>query len=318
MEDNRKRMKFEILTERYFTNFWSILLCNLIFFVPLLFALAIMFLLQSFVQGALYTVLSSLLVIAVFPFYSGLVLVCRNLARGDDDVKVFSTFVKGVKDNFKKFTLYGAITCVVFLVCYFSISVYAKLLSLSWIFYALLFVSIIIALAVLFIFFYVPVMTVTFDLSLKNIVKNSFLMSFGEIKNNFFALIALAVVLAIAFTVLAFSTDVVVLIIMTLILLSTFVPATCQFVVTFFIYDDMYASIAKRDDKSKMLDKAIAEAKAEAQGKTIYEDYSDVDISSLKDTDDYIFYKGKMVKQSVLLKRALEQRQQESLENKEV
>ena len=318
MEDNRKRMKFEILTERYFTNFWSILLCNLIFFVPLLLVLSVMFLFQSFVQGVLLTVLSSLLVIAIFPFYAGLVLVCRNIARGDDDVKVFSTFVKGVKENYKKFLLYGAVLSVVVLVCYFSISVYAKLLSISWIFYALLFVCIIIALAVLFIFFYVPVMTVTFDLSVKNILKNSFLMSFGEIKNNFFALIALAVVLAIAFTVVAFSNNVIVLLIMTFILLSTFVPATCQYAVTFFVYDDMYASIAKRDDKSKMLDKAIAEAKAEAEGRVIYEDYSDVDISSLKDTEDYIFYKGKMIKQSVLLKRALEQRERESLENKEV
>lgn len=318
MEETRKRMKFEILLERYFSNFARILLTNLIFFVPLVIALSVMFLLQGVVQGAALTALSSLLIIAVFPFYSGVVLVCRNLARGDEDVRVFPDFIKGVKENFKKFALYGVVVCVVTLLCYFSISVYSKLLSSSWIFYAMLFVCIVIALAVLFIFFYVPVMTVTFDLSVKNIFKNGFLMSFGEIKNNFFALISLAVVLAIAFTVVAFSSNAVVLIILTLLLLALFVPATCQFVVSFFVYDDMYASIAKRDDKSEMLDKAIADAKAKAQGTQVIEDYSDVDISTLKDTDDYIFYKGKMMKQSVLLKRALEQRERESLENKEV
>ena len=318
MEQTRKRMKFEILIERYFSNFPRILLANLILFVPLVVILGVMYLLQSFVQGLVLTVLSSLLVIAIFPFYAGLVLVCRNLARGDEDVSVFPDFVKGVKENFKKFTLYGVIVSVVTLLCYFSISVYAKLLSSSWVFYAMLFVCIVIALLVLFVFFYVPLMTVTFDLSVKNILKNSFLMSFGEIKNNFFALLALAVVLAIAFTVVAFSSNAAVLIIITLLLLALFLPATCQFVISFFVYDDMYASIAKREEKSEMLDKAISQAKNQSSDTQAVEDYSDVDISSLKDTDDYIFYKGKMMKQSVLLKLALEQREKQSGENKEV
>lgn len=318
MEETRKRMKFEILIERYFSNFLSILLTNLIFFVPLIVVLGVVFLLQNVVQGVALMILSSLMIIAVFPFYSGLVLVCRNLARGDEDVKVLPNFIKGVRENFKKFLLYGVIVSLVIIFSYFSISVYSKLLSSSWVFYAMLFVCILIALAALFVFFYIPVMTVTFDLSLKNILKNSFLMSFGEIKNNFFALIALVIVLAIGFTVVAFSSNATVLIILTLLLLALLLPASCQFVVSFFVYDDMYASIARRDEKSQMLDKAIAEAKNKQSQTQVVEDYSDVDISNLKDTDDYIFYKGKMIKQSVLLKRALEQREGVTQDNTEV
>ena len=308
MEQTRKRMKFEILIERYFSNFGRILLTNLLFFVPLLILSGIMFLLQSVVEGAVLTILSSLLLIVVFPFYSGLVLVCRNLARGDEDVRVFADFIKGVKENFRKFLLYGVIASLVVMFSYFSISVYAKLLASSWVFYAMLFVCIIIALAALFMFFYIPVMTATFDLSVKNIFKNSFLMSFGEIKNNFFALIALVVVLAIGFTIVAFSTNAVVIVVVTMLLFALILPATCQFVVSFFVYDDMYASIAQRSEKAQMLDKAIIEAKNKQAQTKIVEDYSDVDVSTLKDTDDYIFYKGKMIKQSVLLKLALEQR----------
>lgn len=308
MEQTRKRMKFEILIERYFSNFGRILLTNLLFFVPLLILSGVMFLLQSVVEGAVLTILSSLLLIVVFPFYSGLVLVCRNIARGDEDVRVFADFIKGVKENFRKFLLYGVIASLVVMFSYFSISVYAKLLASSWVFYAMLFVCIIIALAALFMFFYIPVMTVTFDLSVKNIFKNSFLMSFGEIKNNFFALIALVVVLAIGFTIVAFSTNAIVIVVVTMLLFALLLPATCQFVVSFFVYDDMYASIAKRSEKAQMLDKAIIEAKNKQAQTKIVEDYSDVDVSTLKDTDDYIFYKGKMIKQSVLLKLALEQR----------
>ena len=70
-------------------------------------------------------ILSVLLIALIFPFYSGVVLVSRNLARGDEDVKVFSDFIKGVKENFSKFLLYGVILAFVTLFSYFSISVYA-------------------------------------------------------------------------------------------------------------------------------------------------------------------------------------------------
>lgn len=309
MEQSRKRMKFEILIDRYFSNFHRIMFTNLLLFIPIAVVLGIGFLLHNFVQETLSTVLSFLLIALIFPFYSGVVLVSRNMARGDEAVKVFSDFIKGVKENFSKFLLYGVILAFVTLFSYFSISIYAKLLSQSWIFYAALFVCILIALELLFIFFYVPVMTVTFDLSVKHIFKNGFLMSFGEIKNNFFALVSLVVVLAVCFTITALCTKVWLLILVTILLLALVLPASCQFVVSFFVYDDMYGSIAQRDSKTKEIEEAIALAKEKKNGTKASEDYSDVDISTLKDSDDYIFYKGKMIKQSVLLKLALEQRE---------
>lgn len=306
MEQTRKKMKFEILIERYFSNFFSILLTNLLFFVPLAVVVSLRYVASLAFDGAVLNFITAVLLVLAFPFYAGVVLTVRNMARGDKDVRVFSTFLKGVKENYARFLLFGAILSVICLFSYYSISIYSKLLSSSWIFYALLIICILIVLEVLFIFFYIPLMSVTFDLSLKHIFKNSFLMSFGEIKNNFFALISLAVVLAICFTLTAFSTIEVILIIVTVLLVSLIIPASCQFVVSFFVYDDMYGSIADKDTKAKEIADAIADAK-ENKG-AVVEDYSDVDISTLKDTDDYTFYKGKMIKQSVLLKRVLEQR----------
>lgn len=302
-------MKFEILIDRMFSNFHRIIFTNLIFSVPLFLTVAIYYLLQRFLNKAILTLFLLAVASILFVFYAGVVLVCRNIARGDTQVKVFSTFFKGVKENGLKFLLYGALISIVFLFSYYSISIYSKLLSQSWLFYALLFVCILIALAILFIFFYVPVMTVTFDLSIRHIFKNSFLMSFGEIKNNFFALFALAIVLAICFTITAFCTQAYLLIIITVLLFALILPASCQFVVSFFVYDDMYGSIAQRDAKSEQIAQAIKDAKDSKNTTSFVEDYSDVDISTLKDCDDYIFYKGKMIKQSVLLKKALEQRE---------
>lgn len=321
MEQSRKRMKFEVLFERYFLNFPRIMLTNLMFFVPLAIALALFWVVGTYTNTLVTTLFSILAVTLVFPFFAGVVLVVRNIARGDENVKVFQNFFKGVKENFFKFMLYGFLLSIVTVLSYYSISIYAKMLSTSWLFYGTLFVCILIALAVLFIFFYVPVMTVTFELKLKNIFKNGFLMSFGEIKNNFKALISLVVVIAFCLTLVMFASIEYLIIAITLLLLALIVPATCQFVVSFYVYDDMYLSVADKDTKSKSIGDAILDAKNKKNGvvsEADVEDYSDVDISTLKDSDDFIFYNGKMIKQSELLKRVLAQREADIDKKEEV
>ena len=94
-------------------------------------------------------------------------------------------------------------------------------------------------------------------------------MSFGELKNNLFALLSLVVVFAVCFTLVAFATQELVVIIITLLILALLLPATSQYAVSFYVYDDMYGSIAKREEKSKNLDTMIADAKAKKNLKTI-------------------------------------------------
>ena len=316
MEQSRKKMRFEILFDRYLSNFPRIMLTNLLFFVPLFVAFAIYYFLLKLSNPLISVASFVVMLTALFPFYSGVVLVCRNIARGDEKVKVFSTFIKGIKENFKKFLVYGFLVSLISLFSYFSIFLYSQMLSASWLFSVAMFICILIVLAIVFIFFYVPVMTVTFDLSIKHILKNSFLMSFGEIKNNFFALIALAVVFAFCFTLVAFATLEILVIVITLLIFALLLPASAQFVVSYYVFDDMYETIAHRDSKSKAIDEKIVDAKNKKNGEKAVvsekEDYSGVDITTLKDTDDYIFYNGNMIKQSELLKRVLEQRANDS------
>ena len=319
---SRKPLRFEILIERYFSNFLRIILTNLLFFIPFAGATALFFLAQRFLQGGALLLVLVLLIVSVFPFYAGVVLVSRNIARGDKDIRVFSGFLRGIKENYLRFIVLGALFSVVAVFSYYSIALYSNMLSSSWIFYVMLFVCIIIALAVVFMFFYAPVMSVTFDLSLKSVLKNSFLMSFGEIKNNFCSLFSLAIVLAIALTIVAFCTNVAVLLVVTVLLVALILPASCQTVTCFFVYDDMFSSISNSDSKLQKINDAIDDKEKQRAMRnmnvSLEEDYSDVDISTLKDTDEYIFYNGKMIKQSVLLKKVLEQRGQASdKENKE-
>ena len=307
MENGRKRFRFEILLERYFTNFHRILLVNLIFAVPSAVVFTAFYLLNiSLFKGAVSVPVAMLAVIPLFPFYAGVVMVCRNIARGDEGVRVFSSFWSAVRDNFPAFLLHGALVYVVALLSFFAISLYVSMLSLNWIFYALLFFCIIIVLFLMYTVFYVPLMSITYDLPLRYVYKNSFLMSFGEFKNNFFATLALAVVIGICFTVTAFARSELALIIMLAVMWALLIPATCTFMVVFFVYDGMTDIIRNKDELSgeltKSIDKSLAERQNNRNTESAEEDFSDIDISSLKDTDDYIFHNGRMVRQSTLLR----------------
>ena len=315
MESSRKQFRFEVLIERYFSNLWRIILTNILFFVPLaVLTTAYYFLSTSSDNMLLHLMMIITCVVLVFPFYAGVVLVCRNISRGDKNVSVVSDFIKGLKENFLRFMLYGLMASVVTILCYYSIFFYSSILSQSWTYYVMLFVCVIISLLALFTFFYLPVMAVTFDLSVKHTLKNSFLMSFGELKNNFKAFFSVAIVLAIGLTIVAFCTNVVALIIVTIVLIALIIPASCQTVLCFHIYDGMYSSIVDNDYKAMEIDNKITDQKNKKKPTLdidVQEDFSDVDITKLKDSDEYIFYNGKMIKQSVLLRMVLEQRGQD-------
>ena len=307
MENGRKRLKFEILLERYFSNFHRILLTNLLFAVPsaIIFAAAY-FLNNALFHGAVSLPVLLLAIIPLFPFYAGVVLVCRNIARGDSDVNVFRDYFTGIKENFLPFLLHGVIVYAVTTLSFLSISLYVSMLSAGWFFYALLFFCLIIVLFLAYTLFYIPLMNVTYDLPLKYVYKNSFLMSFGEFKNNFFATLALAVVFAICFTITIFARTETALMIVLAVMWAVLIPATCAFMIIFFIYDGMTDIIRDKEELSReiseAIDKKMAEHKKSINAKELEDDFSDIDIDSLKDTDEYIFHNGKMVKQSTLLR----------------
>ena len=316
MDNERKRLKFEVLLERYFSNFHRILLTNLLFAVPsaIIFA-AIWFLNISLFQGAVSLPVALLAIIPLYPFYAGVVMVCRNIARGEGDTPVVRSFLSAVKENFLPFLLHGVLVYVITVLSVLSISLYISLIPSGWFFYVLLFFSILVALFLLYTAFYVPLMNITYDLPLKHVYKNSFLMSFGEFKNNIFATIALAVVFGICFTVTAFVRSETALVIILAAMWALLIPATFTFMYVFFIYDGMTAIIRDKEELSRELsdsiERSIAERRVRQTGQTVEEDFSDIDIDSLKDTDDYIFHNGRMVKQSTLLKMIRERQQQE-------
>ncbi|WP_407383340.1 DUF624 domain-containing protein [Ruminococcus sp.] len=316
MENERKRLKFEVLLERYFTNFHRILFTNLIFALPSAVVFASFYFLNSLIfKDSLVVPFLLLGIIPLFPFFAGVVMVTRNIARGESNVPVFRTYFGAVKANFLPFLLHGVLIYVASMLSVLSISLYVSMLSVSWLFYVLLFFAIIITLLLLYTAFYIPLMSITYDLPLRYVYKNSFLMSFGEIKNNLFATLALAVVFGICFTAVAFINSGIVKIIIIAALWVLLIPATCTFMVVFFIYDGMTSIIRDKEELSRELSDSIEKSMAQKdkpQPQPTEEDFSYIDISTLKDTDDYIFHNGRMVKQSTLLRMIREQEEQKA------
>ncbi len=308
----RKKLKFEVLLETYFTNFPKLLLANLIFAVPSLLLMTAFYFLSQALFQSVNIAFFLLSILFIYPFYAGVVKVVRNIVRGDTTFNVFQVYLSGVKENFPAFLLHGVIITAASVISFLSLNLYIGLMSQSWIFGTLLFFCIIVVLFLFFISFYLPLMSVTFDLPLRYVYKNSFLMAYGEIKNNFFAFLGEAVLIGIALTVMLVSGNTLVLLILIAALWALVFPVTYTFINVFFIYNDMYHMASGEGKREYDKEKKSAGDKPEKNAPVIDDaDFSSIDIASLKDTDDYIFFNGKMVKQSALLKMVREKEQSE-------
>ena len=316
MYNGRKKLGIELFFERYFGNFGKLLLTNLLFAIPS----AAVFVGLYYLNLALFDdkvniVFSMLAIVLLYPFYAGVVAVVRSIVRGDGRFSVVGAYFSAIRQNFWRFLLFGVSVCAATVLSYFAIYFYSGMASGMWIMYILLFFCLIVVLMALYTSFYLPLMALSYDLKLRYLYKNSFLMSFGEFKRNLFATLALAVLVGLSMTATAFLPNATVLLIVAGALWALILPATATYCYVFFIYDSMTDMIENKDarvqqyyEKHKSKGGQPADAPADKPKPAILaEDYSDIDISQLKDTDDFIFHNGRMVKQSALLRILREQ-----------
>ncbi len=173
-QSHSETLPISAVFSKLFRNFHRLMLTNLLFAVPM-------------EEQARLVMLLAL--IPIFPFYAGVVKVTIKIASGEEKTPVFRNFISGVRENFLRFLVHGAVLYVAVVFSYVSFNIYLKLISANAIFMGPLIITILIMLFLLFMFFYLPAMTVTFDIPMRYIYKNSFLMSYGELKKNFTALL---------------------------------------------------------------------------------------------------------------------------------
>lgn len=301
MATERKKFTFENLVSIYFRKFYKIIFTNLLFAVPTVAVGVILYFLTKPLGEILSLVISMLTVVICYPLYAGVTLVTRNLGRGEE-VKVLECFLGGIADNYKKFLVHSIILYFILTIGIFSFTFYSRMaVALGGIMYVLLITMILIALWLMFMFYYVPLMTVTFDLSLKNIYKNSALMAIGELKVNFVTLFSVLIFTAICATPLIFSAgNAIAVIVITAVMLIAVYPASYSLITGFFIQDTMMMMVTGRGDEVHDI-KSTEEKLAKLRNET-KDDLENIDIEKVKNSrEEYIFHNGKMIKRTTIL-----------------
>ena len=299
MATERKKFTFENLVSIYFRKIHKIIFTNLLFALPFGIVGFLLHLIGNNFGSVLNIVITTLVIPICYPLYAGVTKVTRNLGRGED-VDVFTTFISGVTENYKQFLIHSIILYFVFTIGVFSFSFYAGMAK-------------VLGGMMFFMYLYIPLMTVTFELSEKDILKNSALMAIGELKVNFAALFSLAILTAICATPLIFcmGNGVAVLVVSAIMLLLIY-PASFSFVSSFFIQENMMMMITGKADlvhDRKSTEEKLAQLRNESK-----EDFSDVDVEKVKKSkEDFIFHKGKMIKRDVLL-QMIEEKESEKNE----
>ena len=187
MYQERKKLGFELLVSNIFSNLGGLMLINLLFAVPFLGSFAAMWAVNKFLLPTMSVIVMPFAFVLASPFYAGVVLLARDYSQNITPKDKFRTYVKAVKENGLRFLLTGFLLYLAIIGGYFAFQVYMIMAAqFGAFFYVLLFFVGLIALFLLFFFFAVPLMTVSFELKFKDILKNSALMTFGELKKNFF------------------------------------------------------------------------------------------------------------------------------------
>lgn len=276
----------------YFKNLKTLLLANLIFAVPLVVSMAIFYFVGVLINQQNIIILA-LSVVLFFPFYSGVTQITRNIARGEKVEKVFSTFVKGVKANYKQFIVHGILFYFAIMITFFSVVTYWALAANTPILYGMFALAIIIGLVLLFAMYIIPLITVTIDLPLKHIYKNGLLMSVGELKTNLFITVILAAVGFVVFSIPFLFGNAV----LGLIVLGVFgifiAPATVSYITSIKLYPKIKKLLLKEEET-----KEDVKSLQPTQQKV---DTNNINTQSLSNEgDDYIFQNGRMIKRSLI------------------
>ena len=292
-----------------FRGFPKLLLTNLLFAIPAAVFFGIFYAINA-LTGLHAFFIQLISVIPLFPFYAGVVGVTLHLAKGEQGLQVTRTFLALVRENFSKFLVHGILFYIAVFFTYYSTTLYLRLGKENSMFYVLMVFCILIGVLLLFFFYHVPSMTVCFDLSLKAIYRNGLLMCFGELKSNLIATFGLFLLTVVCSTFLiCCGGNPVAVIIVTIVLGLGIVPSVAAFIINSAIYKRMYAMITDHEAQSRAVDKRISEKRSEMENlrrKKAREDAAEelrkLEIDENADGDEYIYFNGKMMKRSVLLK----------------
>ena len=188
------RLFFDIIWRKLW-QFMGINLLYDIFFVPLFLIFPVIAYTSTNIALPLVIILVLAFMIMIGPATAGMTKIMRMYLI-EKHTFITRDFFKGFKGNFKKASIIGFIDCIVLLSVYSGLKVYpalaaqfnTKLMLVPMVFMCS------ISLVIMIMNYYIFLMLVATDLSLKNLIKNSFALAFVAMKKNLLAFFITAVI----------------------------------------------------------------------------------------------------------------------------
>lgn len=267
---------------RFFSRFPKLLLAGLLYSIPLAIFTGI-FVLISYLTSFNNVIIWGLGIIPSTPFLAGLVMVIRKYAIEKQDVSVINTFFTAVRDNLKKFIFHGIVLYAIVACSFFALLYYYTLAQSDVVFGSVLTLYMLFTTLLIVMMFYVPIMTITYELRLRDIYKNSFLLIFGKILRNLIALVFVAVVTAAALLVLIFSQGV--WFVVAAVIITALYPMIACYIINAIIAKGLQDTVGKFVGVEPEKELTAEDIEHEQQV-----------IANADSTSDYIFVNGRMVK----------------------
>jgi uncharacterized membrane protein YesL len=228
-KDQPKLKPFPLFFSILFRKFSELVKLNLLFCIPVLISLVIIYLLK-YITNIPFILFSPIILIS--PFVAGLAFVTRNYVR-EEHAFIFSDFMDAVKQNFKAFLINGVICYFGYIIFSVAISYYLAECKNNSLFYFLFAVCIFVLIIFVFAQYYVPVSIVTFDLNLKQIYKNSLIFSIIGLWRNLLITFILLIVFG-GLYILLYMVPVSLFFIVLFVFLFLF--SFCMFLINFIVY----------------------------------------------------------------------------------
>lgn len=193
--------------ELYFRKFWKIIEVNMLyslFFIPVLIGIyAFLNVSNPAILISLELICAASFVMTIGPATAAMFKILRNYTL-EKHAFIFSDFKECFTKNFKKSCVIGIIDVVMTVSILSGMKVYPQLMSLYGKALVIPFIiSISVAIVVSMMSFYAYLMVVAADLSFKNVVKNSFVLSCVALKKNLLTLVISFIMAAVpAFLIL--------------------------------------------------------------------------------------------------------------------
>lgn len=263
----------------FFSQFPRLMLAGLLFSAPMAIFMGLSVLLAK-LSGFDNVLVWGLGVIPASVFLPGLVMVVRKYAVEKSFVTVVPAFFSAVRENARDFLLHGAVTYLILTSSFFALLYYFTQAQSDIVFAYVLVIYILFTAVMLCMMFYVPLMSVTYELRYRDIYKNSLLMIFGKIFVNLLTFIITGVLVGGAVLLLVYTDGVWRWV--TLGLLALFMPLLICYIIVSMISKGLQENVGSFTP-AEPPKAELSEEEAQTLGEVASE-------------EDYIFINGKMVK----------------------